>query len=153
MTDDFIAHSVMATPLIKVPMLSGGMLTDRMLKRVIRYINHDVRHLGIGFLAAKEVNAPKVMRALIRARAAYAKNQAAPYSVDTPMDLLLASKPHRTVLASFLGPKGETILSCVPVQALAKTHLTLRQLQQIIPLHLLKKSTLEKINKKLKAIH
>lgn len=153
MTDDFIAHSVMATPLIKVPMLSGGMLTDRMLKRVIRYINHDVRHLGIGFLAAKEVNAPKVMRALICARAAYSKNQAAPYSVDTPMDLLLASKPHRTVLASFLGPKGETILSCVPVQALAKTHLTLRQLQQIIPLHLLKKSTLEKINKKLKAIH
>ena len=153
MHDDFIVHSVMATPLAKVPMLSGGMLTDRMLRRVIRYINHDVRHLGIGFLAAREVNGPKVVETLIRARTTYSKNQAAPYSVDTPIDLLLASPEHRAVLASLLGPKGESILSHAAVRALAKTHLTLRQLQAITPLHLFKKSALEQINTKLKAIH
>lgn len=153
MQDDFMKHSVLSTPLSKVPMLSGGMITDRMLKRIIRYINHDVKHLKMGWLVLRECHLPKIMANLLKAQIDYQENQELPYSIDTPIDLLLASPPGHGVLASALGPSGEKILSSKYVKMLTKTHLTLRQIQKITPLHLFKESELEKLNKRIKTIN
>lgn len=153
MQDDFMKHSVLSTPLSKVPMLSGGMITDRMLKRIIRYINHDVKHLKMGWLVFRECHLPKITANLLKAQVNYQENQKPPYSIDTPIDLLLASPPYHAVLASQLGPSGEKILSSKYVKMLAKTHLTLRQIQKITPLHLFKESELEKLNKRIKTIN
>jgi beta-glucosidase len=150
--DNFIKYSVLATPLSKVPMLSEGMITDRMLKRIIRYINHDVKHLNMGWLVLRECQLINIIQNLLKAQFQYHKNQQLPYSADTPIDLLLASPSCRAVLASRLGENGEEILSSKYVKIFAKTHLTLRQIQKITPLNLFKKSELETLNKRIKTI-